>query len=81
MARYEIQVEGHLPSGWFEEFAAEYLDGRTVLTGTLADQSALHGVLARFRDLNLTLLLVRRLPDTAILPPVEPGTVGGPRGS
>ena len=38
--------------------------GQTTLTGPVADQAALHGMLARVRDLNLPLLLVRRLdPD------------------
>jgi hypothetical protein len=40
-------------------------DGRTILTGELADQCALHGLLARIRDLGIPILLVARLelPD------------------
>jgi hypothetical protein len=34
----------------------------TTLTGTVNDQSALHGLLARVRDLSLPLLLVERVP-------------------
>jgi len=34
----------------------------TRLRGTFADQAALHGVLARVRDLGIPLLEVRRLP-------------------
>jgi hypothetical protein len=33
----------------------------TILTGPVADQAALHGLLIRIRDLNLTLLSVERL--------------------
>ena len=61
---YEIRVEGHLPSSWSDWF--EGLDvrcdpgGVSVLSGELPDQAALHGVLARIRDLNLTLISVSR---------------------
>jgi hypothetical protein len=61
---YEIRVEGLLPHGWSDWF--EGLDiqpgpaGETVLSGPLADQSALHGVLAKVRDLNLRLISVNR---------------------
>jgi hypothetical protein len=34
--------------------------GTTTLSGTVADQSALHGILVRIRDLNLPLILVKR---------------------
>jgi hypothetical protein len=39
-------------------------DGTTALIGTLADQAALHGLLDRIRDLNVTIVSVRRIgPD------------------
>jgi hypothetical protein len=40
--------------------------GETILTGRVADQAALHGLLIRIRDLNLTLLSVERInPNVA----------------
>jgi hypothetical protein len=65
-ARYEITVEANLGrrrwSRWFDGMelrAAE--DGTTVLSGVVADQAALHGLLAKVRDLGLPLIAVRRL--------------------
>ena len=59
---YQIRVRGPLGpqwSAWFEGLSvAETADGDTTLTGQLADQSALHGVLARVRDLGLELVSV-----------------------
>jgi hypothetical protein len=59
---YRIRVRGQLAphwSAWFEGLSvAETAGGDTTLTGQLADQSALHGVLARIRDLGLELVSV-----------------------
>ncbi len=47
---------------WFGEFTLTHIpSGETLLTGPIADQSALHGLLARIRDLNLTLISVNRI--------------------
>ncbi len=62
--RYEIRVKGSLGNDWQEWFGGLSLrvedGGVTVLSGPLADQSALHGVLSRIRDLNLELISVRQ---------------------
>lgn len=62
---YEIKIEGHLDShwdDWFEDFQLSYdQEDNTMLTGTLTDQAALHGLLVKIRDLGLTLLSVARL--------------------
>jgi hypothetical protein len=67
---YRIRVRGQLGpqwSAWFEGLeVAVASDGETTLTGVLPDQPALHGVLARIRDLGLELASVEALePDNA----------------
>ncbi len=61
---YEIRVEGQLPGGWSNWFEGLDLqcgqNGDTILSGPLPDQAALHGVLAKIRDLNLKLISVNR---------------------
>ena len=65
---YQIVVKGHLDSEWSEWFDGLTItlgdNGETVLSGPLADQTALHGVLMKIRDLGLPLLsLTRKDPD------------------
>jgi hypothetical protein len=59
---YEIKIKGHLDprwSDWFGSLKVMQLEGNeTALSGLLPDQSALHGLLERIRDLNLTLISV-----------------------
>ena len=66
-AFYEIRVEGVLDSRWatwFGDLRVEREDTQTVISGPLADQPALHGLLTKIRDLGLCLISVRRLnPD------------------
>ena len=62
---YEIRVTGILTehwSDWFEGLAIQAgPTDETVLSGQLADQAALYGVLAKIQALNLTLISVHRL--------------------
>ena len=65
---YQIVVKGHLDSEWSEWFdglTITLLDnGETILSGPVVDQTALHGVLIKIRDLGLPLLsLVRIEPE------------------
>jgi len=61
---YEIRVEGVLDSrwsSWFEDLQVTSEGGRTLIAGPVPDQAALHGLLARIRDLNLPLISVQRI--------------------
>jgi hypothetical protein len=64
-AVYHIRVKGNLDrkwSDWFDCFTiTPQGDDVTLLTGPVADQAALHGLLAKIRDLGLPLLSVRRV--------------------
>ena len=66
---YEIRLKGHLETRWEQWFDGLTItleeNGNTLLSGPLADQAALHGILKKVRDLGLTLLSVNS---------VEPGT-------
>lgn len=58
---YRIRVQEELGpewSIWFEGLQVSVADGGTALVGPIRDQAELHGVLARIRDLGLTLLAV-----------------------
>jgi hypothetical protein len=59
---YQIRVRGHLDSqwkDWFEGLAITLEEnGDTLITGPVVDQSALHGLLRKVRDLGLPLVSV-----------------------
>lgn len=59
---YVIRVAGRLPLSrqpWFEGLSINHRpDGTTELSGPIVDQAQLHGLLAKVRDLNVTLLSV-----------------------
>ena len=64
---YEIRLKGHLEPRWADWFDGLTLtqesDGTTVLSGSVVDQAALHGLLSKVRDLGLPLIAVRRRTD------------------
>jgi hypothetical protein len=66
-ARYELRLQGVLEprwSAWFEGLRiASDQAGQTTITGPVADQAALHGLLAKVRDLGLPLLSVCRIDE------------------
>ena len=59
---YQIRLKGHLSpqwTEWFEELTITLEeDENTLLTGTVVDQSALHGLLKKVRDLGMPLLSI-----------------------
>jgi hypothetical protein len=68
--RYEIRLKGHLShrwAGWFEGLTITLEEGGdTLLTGSVVDQAALHGLLKKVRDLGMPLLSVNFVcPDQA----------------
>ena len=67
---YQIRVKGQLAPSWAEWFdgmsIADAENGEAVLTGLVADQAALHGLLIKIRDLGLPLIAV-----TAVTPDAE----------
>jgi hypothetical protein len=69
---HEIRVQGRLDDRWVDWLEGLALtrenDGTTTLTGPLADQAALHGVLNTIRDLNLPIISVRRVYTDAERP-------------
>jgi hypothetical protein len=72
--RYEIRLTGRLDAHWAAWFdgltVSDETDGTTVISGAIADQAALHGVLQRVRDLGLPLVSVTRMELA------EPATTG-----
>ena len=63
--RYEIRVEGMLDEHWSAWFDGLQITserhGETVIAGPVTDQAALHGLLAKVRDLGLPLISVHRV--------------------
>jgi hypothetical protein len=66
--RYEIRLQGHLEprwAAWFDGLSLTHKrDGTTVIYGPVVDQAALHGLLAKVRDLGLPLIAVIQVDGT-----------------
>ena len=58
----EIRIKGHLDARWADRFGGMTItlaeNGETLLTGSVIDQAALHGLLKKVRDLGLPLVSV-----------------------
>lgn len=74
---YEIRVQGHLGHTLAAAFPGMSIvledDGDTLLTGTVVDQAALHGLLRRVRDLGVPLISVNRPEPRPARQPTEEG--------
>ena len=59
---YQIRIKGHLESRWTDRFEGMTItleeNGETLLSGPVADQAALHGLLKKARDLGMPLVSV-----------------------
>ncbi len=67
---YEIRVKGHLDARWSAWFDGLSLtnesDGTTVISGSLVDQAALHGVLQKLRDVGMPLISITQDSPDAV---------------
>jgi hypothetical protein len=66
MEHYQIIVKGQIDQQWLYDWAeglqiVPQPGGNTLISGPIADQPALHGLLKKIRDLGLPLLLVQRM--------------------
>jgi len=65
MLQVEIRIKGQITehwSVWFEDLTINHTaEGETILSGAVQDQAALYGLIAKIRDLNLTLVSVNRI--------------------
>jgi len=76
-ACYQVCLGALLDDRWASWFDGLSLtredDGTTTLRGVVADQAELHGLLAKVRDLGVTLISVTREPRPPSVPPARPG--------
>ena len=67
---YQIRLKGHLGRQWKTWFDGLTItleeNGDTLLTGPVADQAALYGLLRKMRDLGLPLLSITCLDQTDV---------------
>jgi hypothetical protein len=64
MSRYRFHIKGKLEAGWeewFEGCRTEESNGETIFILPVADQAALHGFLAKIRDMGLELLQIEKI--------------------
>jgi hypothetical protein len=67
---YQICIKGKLDpiwSDWFDGFSISQMENKTVLTGPVSDQAALHGMLAKINDLGLVIISLNEESE------IEPG--------
>jgi hypothetical protein len=69
-AIYQICIKGKLDpiwSDWFDGFSISQMENKTVLTGPVSDQAALHGMLVKINDLGLVIISLNEKSE------IEPG--------
>lgn len=66
---YQIKIEGHLQSHWFEALEIAHLeDNTTLISGEFEDQASLFGTLRRIRDLGIALVSINPAPPESPTP-------------
>lgn len=67
---YEIRIKGHLDESWADWLGGLTIhhdaNGESLLTGSLPDQAALHGLLNRLRDLGIELIAVNPVEEDSM---------------
>ena len=70
--RYQILIRGLIGESWASYFTGMTLmtepAGITRLCGEIADQSALHGIMNKIRDLNLKIISIQLLDNDGVTP-------------
>ena len=70
MTVYQIRLKEHLDQHWSAWLSGLMVvheaNGQTVLTGEVVDQDALHGLLSKVRDLQLTLISISPLEVNSV---------------
>ena len=65
--QYQIKVKGHLDTTWSDSFEGLMIsnleNGETLISGSIQDQAALHGMINRISSLGLTLISVNAVPE------------------
>jgi hypothetical protein len=65
LTAYQIRIKGHLGDEWMDWFGGMTItleeNGDTLLTGPVADQAALFGLLRKVRDLGMQLVSINRV--------------------
>ncbi len=73
---YALRVRGHLDDHWVgwlgDVTVTAHADGTSTITGPIADQAELHGLLAKVRDLGITLLAVSSETPAIDIHPTPP---------
>lgn len=73
MTIYQIHLKGHLDpnwSQWFDNLTITHTaHGTTILTGPIADQAALYGLLIMLRNLGIQLLALMPIQDDLFILP------------
>ena len=70
---YQFRIKGHLGQQWINWFDGLTItleeDGNTLLSGPVLDQSAMHGILKKIRDLGMPLLSVKPIDSDSVAKP------------